>query len=484
VLGAGRGRIVGQLLIEAFVLAGAAAGVGLLMAHQFLQLFQFEIGQNFPFWVKPNISLVTVLYVAGLAAFAALVAGGLPALRATGALWRSGFHALGSRKIPQLGITWTVLVVLQVALSTAVLPRAGELMWMQFHPNIIKRDFAPEQYVTAKIVSEDERPRIHDLQTELVRQVKAGLGVSSATISASIDGIDEQLRRIETDVSGQQPLLAGSNQVDADYFDVFEASLLAGRAFEPADVDAGQRVVIVNRTFVEQLFGRNPLGQRLRYLDDSGARDSESGSWYEIVGLVDEIAANTARPRIYHPMLPGQIRRMSLTLRVGPTMPSGFTRRLVGITTALDPNLQVQQLRNLDDVYQQELREDNTLGLSVATIVLIVVLFAAAGVHTLVAFGVAQRRREIGIRSALGAPPLRLVLDVFRRDLSPVVAGATVGILLAMPIDKLLSANAASVSTRSVSAAFLFIIAIGVLAVAGPARRLLRIDSTDALREI
>src|SRR4029079_18973244 len=140
------------------------------------------------------------------------------------------------------------------------------------------------------------------------------------------------------------------------------------------------------------------------------SRDSES--WYEIVGLVDEIAANTARPRIYHPVLPGQLREMNLTIRVGPTIPSGFARQLIGITTRLDPNLQVVLLRNLNDVYQQEFREDNTLGLSVATLVLIVVLFAAAGIHTLVAFAVAQRRREIGIRCALGASPLRLVADV------------------------------------------------------------------------
>jgi putative ABC transport system permease protein len=480
VLGAGRGRIIGQLMIEALVLAGAAAGVGLVMAHGFLKLFQSEIGQNFPFWVKPHISMATVVYVTGLAAFAALVAGGLPALRSTGGLRRSGFHSLGSLRNPRLGVTWTVLVVLQVALSTAVLPRAGELMWMQFHPNIIQRNFAPEQYLTAQVELQDERPRLRDLQTELVREARARLGVSSVTVSAAIDGIDEPLRRIETDVAGQQQWLAGSNQVDAHYFDVFEASLLGGRSFENADFEVGRRVVIVNRTFAEQLLSGNPLGQRLRYLDDR-ARDSES--WYEIVGLVDEIAANTARPRIYHPVLPGQLRKMNLTLRVGPTVPSGFARQLIGITMGIDPNLQLVQLRNLNDVYQQEFREDNTLGLSVATIVLIVVLFAAAGIHTLVAFAVAQRRREIGIRCALGASPLRLVADVFRRDLSPVVAGAAVGILLAMPIDKLLSASAASVSTRSVFATFLFIIAVGVLAVAGPARRLLRIDSTEALRE-
>jgi len=482
VLGASRGRIVGQLLIEAFVLAAAAAGVGLLLAHQFLERFQSEVGPNL-FWIKPNISLETVLYVAGLAAFAALVAGGLPALRATGGMRQSGFQGLGNRTSPRLGMTWTALVVLQVALSTAVLPRVGELIWTQFNPNIIKRDFAPEQYVTAKIVSEGERRR--DLHAELVRQIKAGMGISGATLSTSIDGIDEAIKWIETDIAVQEPLFVGSNQVDEAYFDVFEASLLAGRAFEPADFNPGRPVVIVNRTFAEQLSGRNPLGKRLRYLG-SRERDSEQESWYEIVGIVDQISANTQRPSIYHPLLsqiqPDQIQRVSLTLRVGPTIPADFTRRLLRLTTALDPNLQVEQFRSLDEVYQQERREDNSLGLIIATPMLVVLLFSMAGIHTLVAFAVAQRRREIGIRSALGAPPLRLVAGVFRRDLSPVVAGAIAGALLAFPIDKL-TRNDGSVTTLSVYAAFLFIVAIGLLAIAGPARRLLRIDSTEALRE-
>src|SRR5262249_47498419 len=262
----------------------------------------------------------------------------------------------------KLGTTWTCLVVLQVALSTAVLLLAGEEIWVQLRPNIVRRDFAPEQYVTAKIVLEDERPsstpaggnpriatRFPDLQTELVRQVKAGIGVSGETVSASIDGIDEDIRWIETDVEGQKPLFAGSNQVDGAYFDVFKASLQSGRTFEPSDFNAAQPIVVVNRTFAEQLSGQNPVGKRLRYLRDAGP-------WYEIVGLVDEIAFNTARPRIYHPMLPGQTRRVSLTLRVGPTVTSGFARRLLAITTMLDPNLHVEQLRTLDDMYQQELR--------------------------------------------------------------------------------------------------------------------------------
>ena len=499
VLGAGRGRIVGQLLIEAFVLAGAAAGAGLLLARQLLGEFQRVAEQSpaVPFWVRPVISAETVLFLAGLTALAAMVAGGLPALRATGRMRQSAFHALGSRTSPQLGMTWTALVVLQVALSTAVLPRFAEGLWMFFSPSVIGRAFAAEHYVTARIALEDERSagvpaeavgqlaaRSRKLQTELVRQVQDRLGVSAATVSTSIDGIDEAVGWMETDIAGQKQFLAGSNNVDEAYFDVFEAALLAGRAFETADFTLGRPVVVVDRLFAEQLAGQNPLGKRVRSVVDREEGNSETAAWYEIVGVVDRVSPSAQRPFVYHPMLPGQGNRVSLTLRTGPTVPSDFVRRLAETTTAMDPNFQVEQLRVLEDVYREERQEENMFGLGFATVLSIVLLFSAAGIHTLVVFALVLRRREIGIRSALGAPPLRLLADVLRRDLSPVVAGAIMGALLAFPVDKLiLRSDGSSITIPFVSGAFLFMLMIGLLAVAGPARRALQIDSVEALRE-
>jgi putative ABC transport system permease protein len=134
-------------------------------------------------------------------------------------------------------------------------------------------------------------------------------------------------------------------------------------------------------------------------------------------------------------------------------------------------------------MYEQERRSDNTLGFVFGIPVVVVLLFSMAGIHTLVAFAVAQRRREIGIRSALGAPPLRLVADVFRRDLSPVLGGAVVGILLAFPLDIITrQEGGVTLTMLSVSLAFLVMVTAGLLAVVGPARRLLRVDSTEALR--
>jgi putative ABC transport system permease protein len=493
VLGASRRRIVGQLLIEALVLAGAAGGVGVALTYAFLERVQHFIYQDpelrafVPFWMKPNISLETVLYIAGLAAFAAMVAGGVPALRATGRMQQSGFHALGSRTSPRLGMTWTVLVAIQVALSIAVLPAAAEASWHLLRLNMLGPGYPSQEYLTAEIGLDGERSpaRFHELQAELVRQARSVPGVSGATVSAFLHD-EEGGATIEMDADGLRlGVWLRPNQVDESFFDLFGASLLAGRVFEPADFSPGRPVVIVNRTFADALSGGNPLGRRVRYLNYQDDGDSESGPWYEIVGVVDEISPNQTRLRIYHPlasaMAPGEIGSVRLTLRVGTAIPPGLAGRLMGIARALDPNLRVERFRTLDDVNQEDLWVLTTLGLGFATIALVVVLFSAAGIHTLVAFAVAQRHREIGIRSALGAPPSRLVAEVFRRHLSPVLGGVIVGALLAWRIDVSFASDDISAKVLFGSAAVM--IAIGLIAVAGPALRAVRINPTEALRE-
>src|SRR5262249_15816760 len=149
----------------------------------------------------------------------------------------------------------------------------------------------------------------------------------------------------------------------------------------------GLHVVIVNRTFANELSSGNPLGRRVRYLSDENATDAEPGPSYQIIGVVEEISPNATRVRIYHPLLPAPdgIQPVYLTLRVAPAIPTGLAGQLMGIARALDPDLQVKQFRTLDDVDQEDLRFFTILGFGFATVALVVVLFSAAGIHTLVA---------------------------------------------------------------------------------------------------
>ena len=495
VLGASRARIVGQLLIEAFVLAAAAGGVGLALTYEFVEGVQHFFDQEpnlrpyIPFWMQPDISYATVLYIVGLAAVAAMAAGMLPALRATGSMRQSAFHGLGNRTSPRLGRTWTVLVGIQVALSVAALPAAAEAGWFLLRLTVFGPGFAAGEYVTARIELEGEPSpaRFGDLQARLVERMRTEPGVSGATLSAWLYD-EEGGGTIQTDVDDTEPIGVRPNYVDAAFFDVMGASLLAGRRFEAADFSPGHTpVVVINRTLAEEFSDLSPVGRRMRYLGDPAPLGTpseavaEPGPWYEIIGIVEEIAPNAPRLRLYHPMAPGEIEPASLTLGVGPTIPPGLAGRLMEIARDLGSDLEVGQFRTLDDAaYQEDLRFFRIMGLGFAGVVLTLVVFAAAGIHTLVAFAVARRHREIGIRSAMGAPPSRLVAEAFRRDFVPVLGGAVVGALLAWRID--VSFNDGVSATAFVATAA-FMVLVGVLSVAGPARRIVRIDPNEALRE-
>ena len=272
--------------------------------------------------------------------------------------------------------------------------------------------------------------------------------------------------------------------MDGAFFDVFDVALLTGRQFNGGDLEPGA-AIIVNRTFAQYIVGDgNPLGRRVRYAR-TGAGPAESAPWYEIVGVVDDLPANRSIRRLYHPLAPGQVHPVSLALRVGPTS-AGMAGRLRKITTSVDPTLRLDELLALDEVYRR-IQVGNNLGtFALAAVMLSVLLLSAAGLYALMSFTVNQRRREIGIRSALGAPPRRLLAGIFKRALGQVAVGAAVGVLVALLLDYYLPIFAADDLQHVrgvVPASAALMIVIGLLSAAGPARRGLRVEPSEALRD-
>ena len=187
-------------------------------------------------------------------------------------------------------------------------------------------------------------------------------------------------------------------------------------------------------------------------------------------------------PTMFHPMTRAP-RPVSLTIRA----PSGIglaADRLREVVSGLDPQLRVGRLRSLDEMYWQRRSFDHTFGLMVSVGTAIVLLFSMAGIYTLMAFIVAQRWREIGVRTALGAQPRRLLIGIFGRAAVPLLIGAMAGGAIAFRLHSFLPV--AEVGGRSipgiVPAAAALMIVVGLLAVAGPARRAIRINPIEALR--
>jgi predicted permease len=488
-LGASRGRIVMQLFVEVLVLAAGAGIAGFLLAREFSGrltriVMPTVVSGNLPFWMDFTPSLATVLCAAGLSVLAAAIAGAVPALRVTGRWRRGGVFGLGNRGAGAgLGKTWTALLATQVALSLAILPSATEMMWGIFRPTIIGPGLPVEEFLTASLVVEGDSSRFDSLRFEVVRRLTSEAGISGATVSA-VKLLEEPSAEIEVEGSEVQDAEARFNSVDDRFFDVFGARFLAGRSFDASDFGPGRTPAIVNRSFVTEILGEaTALGSRFRYRDTEHTRQAAPPpAWHEIVGVVEDFLGSNDGPTIFHPMAEAP-HPVSLTIRA----PSGIglaADRLREVASGLDPELRVGRLRSLHEMYWQRRSFDHMFGFMVGAVTLIVLLFSMAGMYTLMAFIVAQRWREIGVRAALGAQPRRLLIGIFGRAAVPLVIGAMAGCAIALRLHS--SLPIAEAGGRSipgiVPASAALMIVVGLLAVAGPARRAIRIDPTEALR--
>ena len=451
-LGASRGRIVVQLCVEVLVLSSAAGAAALILTRPILTqvgeiIRRFpELGGSLPFWVDFDFSWRAAVFVAGLSVLAALIAGLLPALQATGRVLPTALRSLGSRTGIPLGATWTALIVAQVGLALAALPSTMELAWGNLRPAVLGPEFPAREFLTARLsvnpqnvpAAEAELPafasRVRNLQGKAVRQIDAEFGASAVTFAAALPGAEPltfvEMAEMNDDGAVGRPRVrryVRANQVDRAFFEVFDVSALAGRTFDGRDFGAAATAV-VDQTFVRQVIGDgNAIGRRVRPVPAPG---SDAGPWYEIVGIVPDRPANTSQGRMYLPAQPsarGAASPIQLALHAGPDS-AAMARRLQEIGTNLDPTLRLETVRRLDEVYGETQMSSTLTSYALAIVTLSVLVLSAAGLYALMSFTVARRRREIGIRTALGARPGRLLASIFARALWQIGAGVVVGV--------------------------------------------------------
>ena len=516
-LGASRGRIVSQLFVETFLLAGASGIVALILVRlalgQIAAFLDRQYAGGLPFWFDVTPSLTTVLLVTLLTLVAATIAGLLPGLQATGRMMKEGLASLGSRTAPRLGRTWTMLVVAQVGFAVAATPTALEMAWGTLRPSTLGPGFPAEDYLTARLALDAEEPatgdpaapaptatRLESVLPELVRRLEAEPGIAGATVASSLPGTGIWGFLEMEPVNGVDPArppsrLQGGHliqllRVGADFWHTFELEALSGRVLTGGDGLGGQEPVVVNESFVRLVMGgRSPVGYRLRYTRYAGGTGSpldDEPPWSEVVGVVPDRPANAAYGIAYHPAAPGDLQTPSLAVHVEPGV-TGAAGRIREIAAGVDPTLRLEQVRTLDDLYREQAFGNKTGASALLAATLSVLLLSAAGMYALMSFTVQQRRREIGIRAALGAGAGRLLAGVFRRATRQLLIGAAVGGSLAFVIDTYLPEEALQTLggwevPGVLPATAAFMVVVGLLAVLGPARRGLRVDPTEAMR--
>jgi predicted permease len=496
-LGATRGRIVSQLCAEALVLSGAAAVVGLTIAKVSMRWGLDLIGPDaLPFWVDDSLSWTTVVYAALLTVWGAAIVGILPALRVTKinlqeALRQEG----GARSTLRFGGFWTAIIVLQVAITVAFLPRAANGV---FEANRFRQradGIGADQYLAAAVqISRDERAgdpaaieaRARLRLEELERRLRAEPGVEQVTLADRLPVMDQSKFQFEVEAPAGAPVtgLRRSRRVRVSdgFFATFRTAIVAGRDFGPLDF-RDSRVLIVNQSFAGYVFGgQNPVGRRIRIVrneDGDDDRTVASENWYEIVGVVRDFGWQLPDPAeqaaMYLPHAPGAGERVNLAVRV--RNPDAFAARLRQIVFDVDPDIPLTDVQSLAHAADGDARRIWALNGVAWVVSFIVLLLSATGIHALMSFAVTRRTREIGIRVALGARPARIVTGIFSRAALQIGAGVVAGSAVAA-----LGGLGSARQVLLLLAANAVMLAVGLSACAVPLRRALRIDPTDALR--
>ncbi len=512
-LGASRARIVSQLFVEALVLAVMAAGVGLVLAnhlsHRFLANFESEM----PFFLDFGVSRETVVWALLLAAASAVLAGVIPALKATGrgvqaTLRRSAAGASGVR----FGGLSSALIVAEVAVSVCFLALGGTLVRGALSDRSVGMGIRAEEYLsvdvrmprveptTAEVQTFDAalRTRVATTQDELARRLASETGVLGVAFAGILPGHDHHDDWIEVEGEDAPPDPRGHfvrwTRVGLGFFAGLGQPILSGRDFDQADLTGtdprARPAVIVNSSFVHDVLGdRSAIGRRFRYTPREG---DQPGPWYEIVGVVGHLGMNEAAPDkdagFYHPAAPGELNPVSVAIHLAGE-PLAFVPRLRQIVAGVDPTAMVEDASLMTRVLSEVRLASQWGSLVLGLLASIAIVLSAAGLYALIAFTVSQRTREIGIRTALGAMPHDIVVAVARRAFVQLALGVALGAALsALGVSHVFASDftlTASTWSRPalITAVGTLTLTVGLLACVPPTLRGLRIRPVEALKE-
>jgi putative ABC transport system permease protein len=508
-LGASRARVVAQIVTESLVLALAAALLGLVVAQTTVRYAWARASQlmgGLPFWVDLTLEPATIAYALLLALVAAVMIGLLPALKATGASVQRGLQGITSAGgTMKFGGIWSFIIGAQVAFTLLCLPAAAGISSNVLRDQARGAEFPAERYLTFRLNMDNEAPAgehgVPDdgqiaagralAYEEFAGRLREEPGVTDVTHGDRLPTMYPEWVAVEMEQDGAPPTRLHGNYeggfamaaVGAGYHDAFGAKIVAGRGLHTADAGAPNGPVVVNEAFM-RVVGRNPVGARVRTVQRGSER--EPGPWHEIVGVVTDLgmlfpADWGAAAYIYRAASAAEIDPVVVAVRVaGDAAP--LAPRVAALARQVDAGLHLRDIVTLDDIVAQE--HIRMVGGSVVfgSILLVALVFSAASLYALMAVAVQRRTREIGIRIALGATPRRVLRTVFARAGRQlgcgIIAGNSIILLLAWRADSLTADLLLSSVIMSVIMA-----AVGVLACAAPARRALRIQPTEALRQ-
>ena len=451
-LGAERGRLVRQFLIETLLVSLLGTLLALPLAEAGTRGFNAAVAeQNPPFWIKIALDPTALLFATGLAVLAGVVSGVVPALQASRAQLQEVLKDEGRSSSLRMGWITRGIVIVEVAASFALLVGAG--LMVQNVRHLQRRvDMPLENRLTSRIAlfetaypGDAERVRFFD---NLLHRLRQDPAVATAAATTYLPGSGAGMTRYTLEGKAypeeRDHPVSHVAWVSTGFFEAFGAKVLDGRDFGSEDTPAGLPVVLVNRRFAEQNWpGQSPLGRRVR-ITRKVAPGEEPEPWRTVVGVVPDLGMGFLDDPVdedlgfYIPISQDCPGFMSLVVQTRGSEPLAFTPRLREHVNALDRDLPLYFIYSMEQVVEREGFFPNLFAGLFTIFGLCALLLAAVGIYGVIAFSVHQRTQEIGIRMALGAERGSVLGLILRQGMIQLLLGLGIGLALAWPAGRLL----------------------------------------------
>ncbi|HWC15487.1 MAG TPA: FtsX-like permease family protein, partial [Terriglobales bacterium] len=450
-----------------------------------------RIPTDLPISISPDLDTRVLLFSFVCALVSALVFGIVPALQSSKPDLVPALKSSETEQRPRRLTGRNALVIAQVAMSMILLIATGMLMDGFRHALILNPGFRTDHVLTMQFDTSLVRytqAQSHDFYRTLLEKARALSGVRAVTLSTTVPLSPQQdVESIAPEgyefPKGQSSAQVLSAVVDENYFGVMQTPIVSGRAFSATDKDDSALVAIVNEQFAKTYWpGQDPIGKRMRL-------DSKKDAWIQVVGMAKTGKYTyTGEPPTSFVYLPfAQNPRKSMYLLINsysdPAILAGPMRELAH---TLDPDQPVFNVRTMEDFYQ--IRAISVMRMIVevvGTMGIVGLVLALIGLYGLVAYSVARRTREIGVRMAIGAARSDVLRMVLRHGLTLSVAGIAIGGLISIAVSRLLTAGLIGLGHPNSATYFIVPVLLLVVTLAScyiPAFRASRVDPMVALR--